>query len=273
MSKRLIIMSSAKGGSGKSTASRAYIDLARQAGRTVASWDLDGQTSSLSMLYPDRDPQKGCGFENIKDLEAPGRWLDSVNGDAQDCLLDVPGGALHDLLRVIHGGAQSLIQIAKEADREVVIVSVIGLKRDSSFAPIEAVRLFGNDVHHIVLKNGFWAPVNGFVVFDGVEVDGVRKYGKPSDIVREAGGTVLYFPKLDHVTDGFLDVENLTFIQATTAGEKIGVRAAYNARFWLNAVSTALAGSWIDVSGNVPGAPPVPSKNGKAVRSTDTVSV
>jgi hypothetical protein len=270
--KRLVIFASSKGGSGKSTSARAFVDLARRAGRTVAVYDLDGGTGSLAMLYKDRNPVVGAGTENARDPDAPAAWLNDVHGDADDVCLDVPGGALGDLVRVLAGGAQTLVNEAQEANRTLVLVSVIGVKRDATLAPIEAIRMFGNGAKHIALKNGLFAPADGFVVFDGLTVDGIQKYGKAKLAVEEAGGTTIFFPKLDHITDAVLDIEGLTFAAGGEAGKHIGRRAATNARYWLDLVATAFAGTWLDVTGAVPGVG-APSKNGKATRgSTEPIN-
>jgi hypothetical protein len=260
--KRLVIFCSAKGGVGKSYASRAFLDLARRAGRSVAAWDLDGGTGSLALLYPDRNPEIGTGSENVRDPESPGRWVDSMHGPADDVVLDVPGGALGDLLGVVHGGAPSLIAEAKVAGRDLVVVSVIGTKKDATFAPIDSIGLFGPEIHHIALKNGYFAASEGFVVFDGIvnETTRERKYGKASDAVRSVGGEVLYLPKLDPITDALLDIEGLTFAAASEAIGTIGRRYSANARYWLASVEAALAGSWLSPSGEVP------AGNGKAGR-------
>jgi hypothetical protein len=262
--KRLVIFASSKGGSGKSTSARAFIDLTRRAGRTVAAYDLDGGTGSLAMLYKDRNPEIGAGTENARDPDAPAAWLNDVHSEADDVVLDVPGGALGDLVRVLSGGAKTLVNEAKEAGREIVLVSVIGIKRDATLAPIEAIRMFGNGAKHIALKNGLFAPADGFVVFDGLMLDGVQKYGKAKIAVEEAGGVVIYFPKLDHITDAILDIEGYTFEAGWQAGKVIGRRASTNARYWLDLVETAFAGTWLDATGTVPGA--APSPNGKAGR-------
>jgi hypothetical protein len=264
--KRLVIFASSKGGVGKSYASRAFVDLARRAGRRVSAWDLDSGTGSLARLYPDRNPEVGADVEDVRDPEAPGRWLDAMCGDSDDVVLDVPGGALANLVRVFVGGAPSLVSEAKSLGREVVLVSVIGVKYDSATAPQDAIELFGGDVRHIALKNGFFGESSKFVIFDGIRVEGShgRKYGKTSDAVREVGGEVLYLPKLDTLTDVLLDVEGLSFAAAAAAGALVGRRYSMNARLWLGLVETAFAGSWLDTSGAVPGM--APSLNGKAGR-------
>jgi hypothetical protein len=214
------------------------------------------------MLYPETDPIVGCGIENVRDSSAPGAWLDSIYSNVQDVILDVPGGAMNDLFRVVHGGAASLCKLAKKANREVVVVSVIGTKIDATHAPMDSLEAFdGTAARHIVLKNGYFGKPEDFVIFEGVD----GRYGRAGAAVRAAGAEVLYLPKLDVVTDARLDVELLTFAAAASAGAKIGRRAAFNAEYWLDAVKAAFAGSWLDVTGAVPTIPTVSSsKNGKA---------
>jgi len=268
--KRQIIFASDKGGVGKSYGSRTFLDLARRAGRTVSAWDLDGSTGSLALLYPDRNPQVGAGIEDVRDPKAKGEWLEALYGDADDVLLDVPGGALDDLARVLDGGAPSLVAEARNAGRELVVVSVIGIKRDATGTPQDAIDRFGSAVHHVVLKNGYFGDADDFVIFDGIDrpTDDdpkARKYGKTGAVVRDAGGEVIFLPRLNPITDALLDVEDLTFVQGIEALELLGRRHSSNVRAWLATAETALAGSWLAPNGDVPTA--------KASRSRATASV
>jgi hypothetical protein len=264
--KRLVVFASAKGGVGKSYASRAFVDLARRASRRISAWDLDGGTGSLAMFYPERDPEVGAGVENVRSPKAPGKWLDALHGIADDVVLDVPGGALTDLVRILTGGISSLIAEAKVAGREIVVASVIGIKRDATGAPQDSLKMFGSDAHHVVIKNGFFGDPEDFIIFDGKPAgDNAqgRKYGKTGEAVKEAGGEVLFLPKLDPLTDALLDDEGLTFAGASEAVAVIGRRHSSNARYWLDSVEAAFTGTWLSPSGEVSA---VPSLNGKATR-------
>ncbi len=186
--KRQIIFASDKGGVGKSYGSRTFLDLARRAGRTVSAWDLDGSTGSLALLYPDRNPQVGAGIEDVRDPKAKGEWLEALYGAADDVLLDVPGGALDDLTRVLDGGAPSLVAEARNAGRELVVVSVIGIKRDATGTPQDAIDRFGSAVHHVVLKNGYFGDADDFVIFDGVDRGPRGPRERPVDRLRARRG-------------------------------------------------------------------------------------
>ena len=163
-------LSCQKGGVGKSTTARAFIDLARPTGRRVSAWDLDKGTGSLALVYQDRNAEVGCACEDVREKRSPGAWLDAFHGEADEVVLDVPGGAMGDLLRFCGpGGAESLVEFVSKAGRELVIVSVIGTRRDSMLTAQDAVEQFGSAVRHVVVKNGVFGDEQDFVVYDGYD--------------------------------------------------------------------------------------------------------
>jgi hypothetical protein len=250
--KRAIIVPSAKGGLGKSTTARALVDLFRRAGRKVAAWDLDAGVGSLAIVYPDRDPEVGCGTEDVRNTKARGVWMESLHGSADDVVLDVPGGALSDLLRFL-GGGEHLMDEVKASGREVVVASVIGTQRDSTMTPLTAIELFGATVHHVVVKNGYFGEEDEFLVFDGFEdpKTGARRWGVAADKVREVGGEVVYLKRLNVAAMQVLDLEGMTFSEGAFAAEKLGRRYSSFVRYWLADVEKAFAGSWLSANGVV----------------------
>jgi hypothetical protein len=250
--KRAFIIASAKGGLGKSTTGRLFVDLARRAGRRVAAWDLDAGTGSMALVYADRDPVVGCGTEDVRNPKARGAWLDSLHGDADDVVLDVPGGAMDDLLRFVDG-AGHLVDEMRQAGREVVIVSVIGTQRDSTMTPLVAIEKFGSTVHHVVVKNGHYGDEDQFLVFDGFDdpVTGARRFGLPAKEVRDAGGEVVFVRRLNVDTMQVLDIEGMTFAEGAVGASRIGRRWSSYARNWLQDAEEAFAGTWLSVNGEV----------------------
>lgn len=246
--KRAIFWGAKKGGVGKSFGCRAFVDTARAAGRSVALFDLDGQTGSLALLYPVGDPVVGVAIEDVRDPKAPAAWLDALHGNADDVVLDIPGGALGDLLRTFDAGPKALISEVRESGREFVFVSVVGTKKDSTATAQEAVEIFTTGVRHIVVKNGFFGAASDFVIFDG---DGTR-FGKTAKMVAAVDGRVVYLPRLSPAADALCDLENMTFAEAAEASDRIGRRHAANVRYWLDAVTTEFAGTWLDIKGNLP---------------------
>jgi hypothetical protein len=250
--KRAVVFVTAKGGLGKSTAARWFVDAARRAGRRVAAWDLDAGTGSMAIFYAERDPETGCATEDVRNRKSRGAWLDSLHGEADDVVLDVPGGAMADLLRFIDG-ASHLLDEMKLAGREVVIVSVIGTQRDSTMAPQTAIDTFGSTVHHVVIKNGHFAEEDQFLVYDGFDdpVTNERRFGKTAELVREVGGEVVFMPRLNVDAMQILDLENMTFAEGAFAAAKIGRRWSGFVRYWMQDMEEALAGSWLSANGEV----------------------
>lgn len=251
--KRVILLASQKGGVGKSTTARAIIDLTRRSGRRVSAWDLDRGTGSLALVYPVGDAEAGCVCEDVRETRSPGAWLDAIHSDADDVVLDVPGGALGDLLRFCPGDAQSLVDYVTKAGREFVIVSVIGTRRDSMTTAQDAVEAFGAPSHHVVVKNGYFGEEADFVVYDGYDdpVTGERLYGKTADQVRDAGGEVVFLPKLDAISMDLLDRHDMTFAAGADAAAKLGRKHAWYVQAWLESVEAHFAGSRLSVSGEL----------------------
>lgn len=255
--KRVIIVSAKKGGSGKSTTAKALIDLTRAAGRTVSAWDLDGQTGSLAFVYPPGDSIAGVGTEDIRDPSSKAAWLDAFHCDANDVLLDVPGGALDDLLRTFTGGAKSLVAAVKESGRELVIVSVLGLKKDSTATAQEAVEIFGTAAHHVIVLNGFFGDRRDFIVYDGFShpTTGEAMFGRTSRQVSEVGGETMFVPRMEAQSDIMLDLEGMSMARGAGAISEIGRKHSGNVRYWLAEVKQSFAGTWLDVDGNTPSEP------------------
>lgn len=253
MSKRAIIVTSKKGGVGKSTTAKALIDLTRASGRSVAAWDLDGQTGSLAFVYPPGDPLTGVGTEDIRDPRAPGAWLESFHSDADDVIVDVPGGALDSLLGTFSGGSAALVKEIRSSGRELVVVSVLGHKKDATATAQEAVEIFGKDARHVVVLNGFFGSQADFIVYYGFQgPDGTSRFGQTAKMVESVGGETVFLPRMNAQADVLLDLESMSMANGSTAIAALGRKHSGNIRYWLDEVADAFKGTWLDVNGNVP---------------------
>lgn len=258
--KRVILLLSSKGGVGKSTFGRAFLDIARARKRTVSAHDLDGNTASLSLVYEANDPLRGVAQEELRadigNWSAPTQWaLAIANDTADDVLIDVPGGGLQDFTARFSAGIGALYELAKRGKREIVVVSVIGVL-DDSFMPIQDVfDVFGNNVHHVVVKNGFFAEnPQHFVLFDGLragahEIVPVSKTRRRAD---ELKAEIMFFPRLPAIEQQMAACNRLSYVQAADDAneDKMGdPLKVMNMRAWLESVEKNMKGSWVDPSG------------------------
>lgn len=171
--RRLVIYAANKGGVGKSMLCRAHIDIARAANRNVAAYDLDAANGSVARLYSDRDPMVGAGIADIT-VERDSSWLDVLDSSADDVVYDVPGGKMDALLRTFTGGGEAFAEYVAKSNRELVIVSPIGVKKDALHTITDAITAFGSSMkagttHHVIVKNGFFGDDSDFLVFDGYD--------------------------------------------------------------------------------------------------------
>lgn len=265
--RRLLVCAANKGGVGKSMIVRAFIDLTRRMGRTVSGWDLDKYNGSLSRLYTPKgdsiaDSIQGIGLNDITDQSARG-WVDAIYSDAQDVVLDIPGGRMKEFVTALSGipsdtedeqeltrSAELVARFVADAGREFVLVSPIGRKKDSLVGFRDAAKYFGKSVHHVVVKNGFFGSVDQFEIFDGDNSEGERRFGAMGDLARSLEAEILYVERLNSFADAVADYYDLSFAAATEARARIG-RAALYTSYWLDGVEKAFRGSWLDVRGFV----------------------
>jgi MinD-like ATPase involved in chromosome partitioning or flagellar assembly len=229
--------------------------------RTVDAFDLDAKTQSLALIYNPGgkaafDARTTVAVEDVSDKEAT-RWIDAIAGDADDVLIDVPGGRMDDLANTFNAGPQAIVKLAQEYDREVVVVSVIGTKRDAIAPVFDAIDMFGKTVRHVVVKNGLFSPKNQFVIFEGLEIEdnGQKKklFGKAAEAAHSVNAEIVFFPVLDSVADQLADANELPYAKAADDEDTMHLRHARNVRYWLDEVENAFRGTWLDPLGNVPG--------------------
>lgn len=247
--RRAVIVAANKGGVGKSFATRAWIDLTRSTARRVSAWDLDGANGSLGLYYQDEDPIVGIGLDDVSSSSSTA-WLDAMYSDADDVILDVPGGKTAALYQTFVGGPEDLITFIRDSERRIVLVSVIGTKKDSLPTIADAIETFDSSVEHVVLKNGFFGSSDEFIIFDGTTDDrGQKRFGKTRELAESARAAIVYLPKLSPATDAVLDEAGLSFAKGVDAATAIGRRHAFNVASWLKLVEKSYAHTPISIDG------------------------
>ena len=259
--KKAIFVVSEKGGVGKTTFARGWLEVARSRGRVVSAHDADGSVGQLRRFYGSRpagalspeevqDPKVGVGYFDIHHIDIKqgrDRLIEAMNTDAPLLLIDLPGGSLHEVERVF-GDFGLFVETYKSDGWEIVIVIVIDHLMTPARSVFDSIRSFGDGVKYVVVKNLAIADASEFLVFDGYKDEkGVDKYGKASKLLAQKGGQVICMPRLEPRTFALIDVDSLTFgAAASNNPPRMDTSDRVRTKAWLTRFEQALAGTMID---------------------------
>jgi hypothetical protein len=251
MKGRAIAMTAPKGGCGKTHVAKLIYDLLPQHGRTVSAWDLDSSTGTFSVYhneirtYDSTDGQSGQS------------WLDDCyRSDIDDVIIDVPGGRIDDLIRTFGDkSANDLVNVVRDAGREFVIINPIGAMIAETVTAQITISAFADTAARLVIiKNGRFGNPEDFVIYDGVVLNGERRYGRTGDLAREAGAETIYIPALAPRLVAQIDAEQLRLREAASdiGIERFGRLAATRVKLYMASFVDACRGTSLDMDGNIP---------------------
>lgn len=225
--KRAIFILSQKGGSGKSTFSRALLDHLRQGrGVAVAAFDADGTVGQLLQYYGSRDaagqlvlpqlPTTGVGVFDLRRREQRGTVVDALDLGADTLLFDFPAGCLDDLGRVVgEAGVGALLDEYEREDFRVTVVVVVSNVQSSAGNVLAAMDVFRDRVDYVAVKNLFYGKPEDFLFFDGFTgADGRLYGGQALEALTRRGGTVVHMPALPGREYALCDMYCLGFSEA-----------------------------------------------------------
>lgn len=252
MSERRVIATIApKGGIGKTFAAKLLYDLLQARGRHVAAWDLDAATGTFA-VYDDA----------IKTFDLNGSrqttsWLDDCyRDDIDDVIIDVPGGRVDDLLRTFgDNSVDALVSAVCSSSRDFVVVNPIGVMIAETVTAQLVLNAFAaTRARVVILKNGRFGDEEDFVIYDGVDCAGERRYGATSDLAASVGAETLFLPCLAPRLLAQVDAERLRLgAAAGSAGvERLGRLCAARVQMYLSSVAEALRDSSLDLDGKLP---------------------
>ncbi|MEA4857297.1 MAG: hypothetical protein AAGU21_11705 [Solidesulfovibrio sp.] len=225
--KRAIFILSQKGGSGKTTFSRALLDHLRHGrGMAVAAFDADGTVGQLLQYYGSRDagggqvlpqdPLTGVGVFNLRRREERGMVVDALDLGADTLLFDFPAGCLDDLGRVV--GEAGVGALLDEYDREgvrVTVAVVLSNVQSSAGNVLSAMDVFRDRVDYVAVKNLFYGKPEDFLFFDGFTgADGQFYGGQALAALIRQGGKVVAMPALPGREYALCDMYCLGFSKA-----------------------------------------------------------
>lgn len=249
--RRVIATLAPKGGVGKTFVSKLVHDLLPARGRRITSWDLDAATGTFA-VYDD-----AIKTFDLNTINTTRSWLDDCyRDDIDDVIIDVPGGRIDDLLSTFgDNGTHALVATVKAAGRELVAVNPIGaMVAETVTAQVVLNAFAGTRARIVIIKNGRFGNADDFVIYDGIEENGLRRYGATADLAASVGAETLFLPSIAPRLLAQADAERLRLIHAAGAKgmEQLGRLSAARIQMYLTSVADALRGSSLDLDGNVP---------------------
>lgn len=249
--RRLIIITAPKGGAGKTHIAKLIYDLLPEHGRSIAAWDLDASTGTFAVYH-----------DGIQTFDPNARrsalsWFDDCyRDDIDDVVVDVPGGRLSDVLDALgEGTVADLVRAVADANREFVVVNPIGVMIAETITAQVTLRAFaGTTARVVIVKNGRFGERDDFVIYDGVEIAGERRYGSTRVLAEQIGSETLFLPCLAPRLLAQVDAEQLRLVEgAKELGiARFGRLAATRLQMYLRATESAFCGSSLDLDGHIP---------------------
>jgi hypothetical protein len=191
---RAAIVTSNKGGPGKSFTAKTLAHVFRDAGAETELWDGDETGSSLSSAYALRDdkgkvirpqdPLKGVGQYSISERESARTLTETFSSKSHIVLHDMKGGALESMMNILDDGdsVEGFLDMADKHKRRLTFIHVVNDDEAATISVGIYLDLFGDRADHLVVINQrlgkgetkfpFWY---GFMRPDGVKQGGAAR--------------------------------------------------------------------------------------------------
>jgi hypothetical protein len=197
--KLLIFTVADKGGTGKSTFTRALIDILHDRNIDYLAYDGDQRNSQLYRHY--HGVGNGINQLNFRIEGGADELIEAMDSrSAPVIVVDLPGGGVELLERL--NSQMSFLTDATEMGYAVTMVSVMSRIKDSVNALRLLMDLTGDSAHHIAVKNLYWGDEQKFSFFDN---------STTKQRLLDAGGLVMNMPDLFDDTYSIIDEHSLSF--------------------------------------------------------------
>jgi hypothetical protein len=197
--KLLIFTVADKGGTGKSTFTRALVDILHYRNLDYLAYDGDKRNSQLYRHYH----KVGGGVHKLNFSVEGGadELIEAMDRcDAPVMVVDLPGGGVELLERL--NSQMNFLADANDMGYSVTMVSVLSRIKDSVNALRLLMDLTGDSAQHIAVKNLYWGDEQKFSLFDGSDT---------KQRLLDTGGLVMNMPDLFDDTYSIIDEHSLSF--------------------------------------------------------------
>lgn len=256
--KRAIFVMAQKGGVGKTFFTRGLTQVYRDAGLRTAIYDCDPKVGQLLQYHAqrtadggvveDQDPTVGAAaFDVRSDRERDG-LANAIHTDAEVIIMDMPGGTVGEIERVYGTPKGLFLEYAKHG-YEVIVVVIVDVLKASTATVLDAVELFGDTAHYVVVKNGGsgGAPrPDDFRMYDGYDDGETRSRGLARKAVEAAGGETIYMEGMAAGTIQWLDEFDYSFGAGRAHERALGHSGRCS--YWLQAFEQTLASTRLAVA-------------------------
>ena len=234
--KRIILVMSDKGGTGKSLFSRGLTDylLRQKLQEQLLLVDGDGEVGQLLQYYGDY----GVISTQVISAEHRDQFIEVLESGRKWIVADLPAAALTHL----HHLEQEVgfLNLVQEYGYQLTFCNVLSPFKASLRSVKGMVEFAGSQADYVVVKNHFFGGDEEFHLYEA---------GQGKKLLEEQGGQEIFMPPIATGVLAQMDVQNLSFIKALKSTE---LKLAYRCRIsqWQHSFDQQLASiNWLkDIS-------------------------
>ena len=244
--KRVVLVTSEKGGVGKSVTARTLVELLRMGGTRLAAYDADGGVGALlrvlgtrdeaGEILDEQDPALGVGYYNIRADEERPTLLNCIASGEPLIVHDLAGGSLADLARIsdMGEGLDDLLAAFAGQGYRPIVLHLISSEVAATQSVARWIELAGDRVDHVAVRNTRWGKAEAdFPFWHGyVDGHGESRGGKVrARLLEEFGGLEISLPPLPAGTFAKIDADALPFAVAADAPRLTIAERSHVARY------------------------------------------
>jgi hypothetical protein len=217
--KRLILVLTDKGGTGKSLFSRGVADylIRKQFSSSALLVDGDGEVGQLLQFY------KGAGVisAQIVDEQQRDQFMEILESNRPLIIVDLPAAAISNLAKL--EAEINFFKVVKDHGYQLTLCNVMSPFKASVRSVKAMIELAGANADYVVVKNRFFGEDADFHLYES---------GKGKKALAAHKGVEISMPRISTGVLAELDAKNIPFWQAVDDGQ---LKLAYRCRVnqWL----------------------------------------